>query len=334
MAHQLRPERPAGLPGRGRTEQLPPCGRVRAHLAAGLQPAHRQAGAGAGRAAARTHHAPREPDRRRPRLRAQGGELLDDLDGTLLGIRGVAATRMGEVTVACVPSTVYYYLSQVIRRYRERYPKVRVKVLDASANEVLAAVAAGRGRLRVELHRQPGRRASSSSPWWKSALWRLPARPSAGQDAPRQLARSGRDYDYISVRQDLGQPPAAGPGPGRRDRAAAGGVRGPARDHHAGPGRGRARAWPPCPPWPCPGPTIRCWSACRWSTPVVSRKVGLIRRRGRSLSPAAQQLFDLFSEVKAGKPVRRAGKPVQQAGKQPRPDGKQPAQAPPPKGKG
>ena len=70
-------------------------------------------------------------------------ELLDDLDATLLGIRGVAATRMGEVTVACVPSTVYYYLSHVIRRYHERSPKVRVKVLDASANEVLAAVSRG-----------------------------------------------------------------------------------------------------------------------------------------------------------------------------------------------
>ena len=70
-------------------------------------------------------------------------QLLDDLDHTLLGIRGVAATRMGEVTIACVPSTVYYFLSQVIRRYHERYPKIRVKVFDASANEVLAAVARG-----------------------------------------------------------------------------------------------------------------------------------------------------------------------------------------------
>jgi DNA-binding transcriptional LysR family regulator len=44
---------------------------------------------------------------------------LDDLDVTLLAVRGVAATRMGEVKVACVPSTVYYFLSQSIRRYRE-----------------------------------------------------------------------------------------------------------------------------------------------------------------------------------------------------------------------
>ena len=40
--------------------------------------------------------------------------------------------------------------------------------------------------------------------------------------------------------------------------------------------------------------------------PVVTRKVGLIRRRGRSLSPAAQQLYDLFSEVKVRQRAPRA----------------------------
>ena len=38
---------------------------------------------------------------------------------------------------------------------------------------------------------------------------------------------------------------------------------------------------------------------------IVTRKVGLIRRRGRSLSPAAQQLYDLFSEVKGRRRTRR-----------------------------
>src|SRR3954471_18922045 len=71
------------------------------------------------------------------------GQLLEDLDSTLLGIRGVAATRMGEVAIACVPSTVYYFLSHVISRYHERYPKIRVKILDAGANEVLSVVSSG-----------------------------------------------------------------------------------------------------------------------------------------------------------------------------------------------
>jgi DNA-binding transcriptional LysR family regulator len=32
--------------------------------------------------------------------------------------------------------------------------------------------------------------------------------------------------------------------------------------------------------------------------PVVSRKVGLIRRKGRTLSPAALQFFEFFADMK------------------------------------
>jgi DNA-binding transcriptional LysR family regulator len=71
--------------------------------------------------------------------------LLDDLDSTLLGIQEVAATRMGEVTIACVPSTAFYFLPQVIQRYHAAYPNIRVRILDASANEVLPAGARWRG---------------------------------------------------------------------------------------------------------------------------------------------------------------------------------------------
>jgi DNA-binding transcriptional LysR family regulator len=69
--------------------------------------------------------------------------LLDDLENSLLAIRDVAATQAGEVTVACVPSAVYYYLPEVIRRYHEKYPRIRVKIIDEAANTVLAAVIRG-----------------------------------------------------------------------------------------------------------------------------------------------------------------------------------------------
>jgi DNA-binding transcriptional LysR family regulator len=39
--------------------------------------------------------------------------------------------------------------------------------------------------------------------------------------------------------------------------------------------------------------------------PVVTRRVGLIRRKGRTLSPAAQQLYDLFAETKITRGVRK-----------------------------
>jgi len=40
--------------------------------------------------------------------------------------------------------------------------------------------------------------------------------------------------------------------------------------------------------------------------PVVSRKVGLIRRKGRALSPAAMQFFEFFSEMKAKRRSQKA----------------------------
>jgi len=54
-----------------------------------------------------------------------------------------------------------------------------------------------------------------------------------------------------------------------------------------------------------PGPDHPLLVSVPLVDPVVTRKVGLIWRRGRSLSPAAQQLFDLFGEMKAGRKARQ-----------------------------
>ncbi|WP_236235825.1 LysR family transcriptional regulator [Pseudomonas faucium] len=69
--------------------------------------------------------------------------LLDDLDNALLGISEVASTRLGQVTVACVPSAAYYFMPRVIAHYHQQFPRIKVKVLDASAHEVLSAVVDG-----------------------------------------------------------------------------------------------------------------------------------------------------------------------------------------------
>ena len=126
-------------------------------------------------------------------------QMLDDLDNTLLGIRGVAATRMGEVTIACVPSTVYYFLSQVIRRCHESYPQGIYEAQHVTT--LLGLVEAGLGVAAV---------------------------PS--------LAMPGADHPLL-VSVPL-------------------------------------------------------------SDPVVTRRVGLIRRKGPSLSSAAQQLYDFLAEMK------------------------------------
>jgi len=69
--------------------------------------------------------------------------MLDDLDIALMSISEVASTRLGNVTIACVPSAAYYFMPQVISAFHRLYPKIRVRVLDASANEVNSAVASG-----------------------------------------------------------------------------------------------------------------------------------------------------------------------------------------------
>jgi DNA-binding transcriptional LysR family regulator len=231
-------------------------------------------------------------------------ELLDELDATLLGIRGVAVTRMGEVTVACVPSTVNYYLSHVIGRYHERSPKVRVKVLDAGANEVLATVARGEadfglnftGAQEGELDFKP-----LVEERFVAACRRDHPLATLRRVSWAQLS----DHDYISVGRASGNRVLL-------DQALAGVAGRPQaiyETQHVTTMLGLVEAGlgvAAVPSMAMPASDHPLLVSVPLVDPVVTRKVGLIRRRGRSLSPAAQQLYDLFSEVK-GRPRARRG---------------------------
>ncbi len=223
-------------------------------------------------------------------------QLLDDLDGALLGIRGVAATRMGEVTVACVPSTVYYYLSQVIRRYHESYPKVRIKVFDASANEVLAAVARSEADFGLNF-------IGSQEPDIEFKPL-LEERFVAACRRDHELARKRRvswselaRHDFISVGKSSGNRLLL-------DQALAGVADRPIAIYEAQhvttmlglveAGLGVAAI----PSLAMPAADHPLLVSVPLVDPVVTRRVGLIRRKGRSLSPAAQQLYDCFSEMR------------------------------------
>jgi DNA-binding transcriptional LysR family regulator len=235
-------------------------------------------------------------------------DLLDELDATLLGIRGVAATRMGEVTVACVPSTVYYYLSEVIRRYHERSPKVRVKVHDAAANEVLSAVARGEADFGLNfIGAQEGDLAFEPI---------VEERFVAACRRDHPLARLRKvswaqlcEHDYISVGRSSGNRVLL-------DQALAGLARRPQPIYevqHVTTTLGLVEAGlgiAAVPSMAMPGTDHPLLVSLPLVDPVVTRVVGLIRRRGRSLSPAAQQLYDLFGEVKgrrhSARPLRSA----------------------------
>ncbi|MCS3408032.1 LysR family transcriptional regulator [Serratia sp. AKBS12] len=70
-------------------------------------------------------------------------QLLANVESVLADINKVSQDRMGLVTVATVPSAAYYFMPDVIRRFQARYPRVRVKLIDSSAGNVIEAVASG-----------------------------------------------------------------------------------------------------------------------------------------------------------------------------------------------
>ena len=74
--------------------------------------------------------------------------LLDDLDAAVLGIRELADQASGEVTIGAVPTATYYFLPRVIEDFNTQYPRIRIRILDLSANDVLEAVTARPGRVR------------------------------------------------------------------------------------------------------------------------------------------------------------------------------------------
>ncbi len=228
--------------------------------------------------------------------------LLDDLDATLLGIRGVAATRMGEVTVACVPSTVYYCVSQVVQRYRAEYPRIRVKVFDASANDVLGAVVRGEadfglnfmGSQEPDIHFQP----------------LLQERFVAACRRDHPLARRKRvawadlaAHDFIAVAQSSGNRLLI-------DQALAGHpihLRSVCEAQHVTAMLGLVEAGlgvAAVPAMAMPGKDHAVLVSVPLDSPVVTRRMGLIRRVGRSLAPAAQQLYDNFAALGPA-PARR-----------------------------
>jgi DNA-binding transcriptional LysR family regulator len=221
--------------------------------------------------------------------------ILDALDTTLLGIRGVAATRMGEVTIASVPSAVNYFLSRVIAVYHERYPKIRVKIIDGSANDVLLAVA--RGEVDFGLNFIGSQEADVEF----EPLLEEQFVAACRRDHPLAKKKQVRwtelaQYDYIS----------AGKTSGNRlliDQALAGLPGQPQSMYETQHGTtmiGLVEAGlgvAVVPSMAMPGSDHPLLMSVPLIDPVIKRKMGLIRRRSTVLSPAAQQFYALCAEL-------------------------------------
>ena len=68
-------------------------------------------------------------------------ETIHGLEETMMSMRGFAEKMRGEVTIACVPTAVRYFLPQVLQTYHRQYPHILVRIIDEGATDALASVA-------------------------------------------------------------------------------------------------------------------------------------------------------------------------------------------------
>ena len=75
--------------------------------------------------------------------------LVENLDRSVLSLRDAAELETGDVTIGCVFSAVHHFLPPVIRAFQERHPRVLVRIVEEGADEVLASVKHGEADLAV-----------------------------------------------------------------------------------------------------------------------------------------------------------------------------------------
>lgn len=230
--------------------------------------------------------------------------ILDALDMTLLGIRGVAASHMGEVKLACIPSSVNYFVTEVVRIFHAQYPKIRVKIIDDHANKVLLAVSQGDADFGLTFI------GAQESDVEFVPLLEESYVAACRRDHPLALRKAVRwadlaDYDYITVGKSSGnrllldQALACLP---NQPRSLYETQHGTTMIGLVEAGLGVAAL----PAMAMPQDDHPVLVSIPLVDPVVTRKLGLIRRRASVLTPAAQKLFDIFHEI----PLRTGVRPT------------------------
>nr|WP_284506934.1 LysR family transcriptional regulator [Caballeronia sp. GAFFF1] len=223
-------------------------------------------------------------------------QLLDDLDVALLGIRDVSSSRLGHVTIACVPSVAYYFLPSAVASFHRRFPRIRVKLFDASANEVLSAVLSGEADFGVSFM------GSQESEVDFKVLLQEQFVAACRRDHP--LARKKRvtwnelyEHEYVSVDKTSGNRLLL-------DQAlSAVSPRAPSvcETRHVTTMLGLVEAGlgvAAVPSMAMPGRNHHILTSVPLVDPVVKRRVGIVRRRGRTLTPAAQEFHQTILDIR------------------------------------
>jgi DNA-binding transcriptional LysR family regulator len=219
-------------------------------------------------------------------------DLLHGLDQSLLGIAELAQKVGGEVTIACVPSAVRYFLPQVLLDFHASYPGILLRVVDDGAEDGLSAVGKGEADFGINYvgAQEPN---IEFEPILKEPFV-VACRVDHALAARKRVTWAELErYDYLTVAKASGNrfllDLALADAP-RRPRAFC-------EVRHVMSVIGLVEAGlgiAAVPQLAMPPGAHPELASVKLVSPVVTRTLGLVRRRGQPLSPAAQQLYEMF----------------------------------------
>jgi len=78
--------------------------------------------------------------------------VLEDLDDAVLGVNELSSGHSGRLTVAAVPSAACGFVPQALSRLTQRYPGIRLRLLDGSLQATALAVLGGQADVGIGFH--------------------------------------------------------------------------------------------------------------------------------------------------------------------------------------
>lgn len=225
-------------------------------------------------------------------FRGQIRGLLEELDRSVLSLRDVKELEAGDVTIGCVLSTVHHFMPPLINAFRKEHPRVLVRIIEEGADEVLASVKQGDAEFALNYIGMQDPEVEFTPLLKEPYVLACPAdhplarRRSVGWEelAAYPHARVSHDSrNRLFIDQALADMPAL-PRPVcevRHVSTLIGMVE-----------NGVGIAVVPQLTLPRKPASV---VGVRLENPAISRPIGIIRRAGRSLSPAAQAFADLLA---------------------------------------
>ena len=221
--------------------------------------------------------------------------VLNEVENALIGFHDLAYRLSGEVTIACVPSAVAYFLPDVIRQYHAKYPGIRVRVIDESSSAILTVVARGEADFGLTYIGTQDADVVFQPLLEESFVVAL----QVGHPLTERESLTWDDLttvDYISLVQGSGNRFLIDQALANRDirpRSFCEVKHVPALVSLVEAGLGVGVV----PKLAMPAEGHATLVTRPLTNPAISRTLGLISRRGRTLSPVAQLLFDLLMGI-------------------------------------